>query len=77
MLNLTAARNAYTSGGTTGLIDYLDGLFCHSAMSAATRAEITNAVNGITANGASNATEEKVRNALYLVLTSPDYLVQR
>ena len=46
-------------------------------MSAATRAAITTAVNGITANGASNATEEKVRNALYLVLTSPDYLVQR
>ena len=77
VLNLTAARNAYTGGGTTGLIDYLDGLFCHSSMSTATRSEITNAVNGIGVNGVSNATEEKVRNALYLVLTSPDYLIQR
>ena len=70
-LSLTAATTALTSGGATGLVDFYDRLFCAHQMSTDTRNAIITAVNGITGD------TEKVRTALYLVINSPDYLIQR
>ena len=70
-ISLTAATSAFTSGGATGLVDFYDRLFCSHQLSTDTRNAIITAVNGITDN------TEKVRTALYLVINSPDYLIQR
>ena len=70
-LSLTAAQSALTSGGATGLVDFYDRLFCSHQMSTATRDAIITAVNGITGD------TEKLRTALYLVINSPDYIIQR
>jgi len=70
-LSLTAANSALTSGGATGLVNFYDRLFCAHQMSTATKDAIVTAVNGIADS------TEKVRTALYLTITSPDYVIQR
>ncbi len=70
-ISLTAATSALTGGGATGLVDFYDRLFCSHQLSTDTRNAIITAVNGIGDN------TEKVRTALYLVINSPDYLIQR
>jgi len=56
-----------------GLADALNHMLLHGRMTAAMRATI---VSSVTALPASNALA-RLRNAIYLVVTSPQYLVER
>lgn len=70
-LSLTAAQSALTSGGATGLVDFFDRILCAHQLSTETKNAVITAVNGITGD------TEKIRTALYLIHTSPDYSIQR
>ena len=56
-----------------GLADALNHMFLYGRMSPATRTTIVNSVSAIPASNALS----RVRNAIYLVVTSPQYLVER
>jgi uncharacterized protein (DUF1800 family) len=58
---------------TTALLDELDRVFLHGTMSSQVRASITTALNVIP----SSNPQQRARNAIYLVLTSSQYNVQR
>ena len=58
---------------TTALLDELDRLLLHGTMSQQMRASITTALNAIP----SSNPQQRARNAIYLVLTSSQYQVQR
>lgn len=64
------------------LVDYLAGLFSHGELSAATRAQMLEAVNALSIrgnNGAGSTSERtaRVRAALTLILLSPDFVIQK
>ena len=78
-VNVTGAETALASGGTAGLLDYLEKAYVHGPLNASVRTAIETAVNNTVAQTfpTSSATREKAKTALYLLLTSPDYTIQR
>jgi uncharacterized protein (DUF1800 family) len=63
---------------TTALIDNIDLLLTHGTLSAGTRAQVTTAVNGVTAAmvpSGSTLAQTKARLAVYLIAVSPDFAV--
>ena len=70
-IDLTALTSM--ASNPAGLADALNHMLLHGRMSAAMRATI---VSSVTALPASNALA-RLRNAIYLVVTSPQYLVER
>ena len=76
-LSTAAARNALAAGGVDGLLDYLDLLLCQGALSPGSRTVIREAVNATVAVPNSSLSEERVRTAIYLILNSPDHVIQR
>jgi uncharacterized protein (DUF1800 family) len=77
LLSLTPAQTALATGGVPGLIDYLDLLLTHRSLTAETRAILEPALGAVTTLTGSTVEAERVKNALYLLLTSSDYLIQR
>jgi len=76
-LSYSAATSSLTSGSTSGLLSYLNGLLCNSALTATTQSEIADAVNNTATITGSSQNTERVKTALYLLLNSPDYAIQR
>lgn len=77
---LNLADQEALAANSAGLLDNLDLLFTHGTMSSATRASIQRAVDGVTqamVPSGSNLNQTKARLAVYLVMTSPDYAVQK
>ncbi|CAN5611676.1 hypothetical protein BH20VER1_BH20VER1_09000 [soil metagenome] len=70
-LDLTYERSI--AGNPAQLVDHLDRLLMNGAMSAAMRAIVVGAVEQ---TAASNPTE-RVRTAIYLIVNSPEYVIQR
>jgi hypothetical protein len=73
-----ASLDALASADATGgqLVDQLNTLLLHGTMSQAARGSILTAVTSVPAGDAS-ATRRRVLTAVYLVVTSPQYDVQR
>ncbi|HJR06519.1 MAG TPA: DUF1800 domain-containing protein [Pyrinomonadaceae bacterium] len=59
------------------LLDTLDALLLHNTMSATMRAQVLSAIASINDTDASVRTRKRARTAVYLVVTSPQYQVQR
>ena len=72
-----AAQNALTTGGVSGLVDYLNGLLTHQSLSPGARTIIIDALNATTAIDNSTQDNERIKTAVYLILNSPDYVIQR
>ena len=70
-LNLTYELSI--AGNSAQLVDHLNGVLMASEMSPETRTILINTLDQITAT---NPTE-RVRTALYLIVTSPDYVLQK
>ncbi|MBV9924919.1 MAG: DUF1800 domain-containing protein [Acidobacteria bacterium] len=60
----------------SGMVDYLNTLLLHGAMSAGMRQTVLNAVNAIP-NTSSDYQRRRAQTAIYLVVTSAQYEVQR
>ena len=76
-LSLTASQAALTTGGVNGLLDYLNGLLTQQNLSSGARAILATAVNGAVTITGSTQDNERIKNAVYLLLNSPDYMIQR
>ncbi len=76
-LNTTATQSALTSGGVSGLVDYLNGLLTHQSLSSGARTIVTNALNATIAIPGSTQDNERIKTAIYLFFNSPDYVIQR
>jgi hypothetical protein len=61
------------AGNPSALADELNRLLLHGTMSTAMKTEIVNAVNAVAATN----TNKRVRTAVYLVLSSSQYQVQK
>jgi uncharacterized protein (DUF1800 family) len=59
------------------LIDALDNLLTAGAMSEETRSQIVRAIQNIPVEAENNGLTQRVYTAIYMVMTSPDYIVQR
>ena len=70
---LTLAPLEALAGDAGSMADYLNDLLLHGDMSAAMRSQIVTAVNAVPAN---NPTK-RARTAIYLVVTSSQYQIQR
>lgn len=77
---VTLADQTALAGNSAALLDNLDLLFTNGTLSAATRAAIQRAVDSVTpgmvATG-STLNQTKARLAVYLIVTSPDYAIQK
>jgi uncharacterized protein (DUF1800 family) len=67
------ALDSLAAGDGSQLVDRLDALLLHNTMSPQMRAAITTAVQAISVN----SPRQRVQTAVYLVVTSPQYDVQR
>jgi uncharacterized protein (DUF1800 family) len=76
-LSTAAAQSVLTSGGVSGLLDYLNGLLTHGSLSAGARTIIGDALNATVAIAGSTQDAERTKTAIYLFLNSPDYVIQR
>jgi len=76
-LNFTSL-DALAAGDTTGgqLVDQLNTLLLHGTMSTQMRSSILTAVQSVT-TGEANSVRKRVQTAVYLVVTSPQFDVQR
>ncbi|MSU67583.1 MAG: hypothetical protein CK538_10535 [Opitutia bacterium] len=72
-LDLTAETTALATS-VSALLDRLSQIMCANQMSAATKTRLTTALNALPATTTSL---DKVRNAVYLVATSPDGAIQK
>ena len=74
--SLDLAPQAALADNAGALVDNIDLLLTHGTLSGATRTQVVNAVNGVTAamvpNGSTLALT-KARLAVYLVAVSPDF----
>jgi uncharacterized protein (DUF1800 family) len=74
-LSLTAEQQTY-GADPAGLVDHLNSLLMAGNMSSNTRNIIINAVTQIPSSPSSN-TLERVRTAIYLVINSPEFVVDK
>lgn len=66
------------AGDPAALVDHLNTLLAHGALTADTRSQITNAVTAITSGSGSFSRDEvRARLAVLFVMNSSDYIVQR
>ena len=75
---LDLAPQTALGDNTTALIDNIDLLLTHGTLSAGTRTQVTNAVNGVTTAmvpSGSTLAQTKARLAVYLIVVSPDFAV--
>ncbi|WP_169727507.1 DUF1800 family protein [Granulosicoccus antarcticus] len=74
-LNLSAER-ALAALGTTELLDHLDVLLLSGSMSDGLRSVLANHIDSLPAANTAADQSQRVRDALSLIMASPDYLVQ-
>lgn len=74
-LDLTDEINLMENQGTEAVLDRLDILLCRGQLSAQTRANITNAISQYQANISNYTSERAVRDMIYFLTVSPDYLI--
>ena len=74
-LNLTEEINLMSSQGLTALLDRLDILLCRGQLSAQTRNAIINTITQYQTNIGNYSDERAVKDAIYFITVSPDYLI--
>ncbi len=66
------------AGDAAALVDHLNMLLAHGALTSATQSQIIDAVNAVTAGGGSFSRDElRARLGVLFVMNSSDYIVQR
>ena len=67
------------AANASALVDHLDNLLAYNTLSAETKADIVAVLNAAPLQDSSSTSElkERVGLAVFMVMTSPDYLVQR
>ncbi|MGI9105175.1 MAG: DUF1800 domain-containing protein [Pyrinomonadaceae bacterium] len=74
-LNLTALQTLADNPGQ--LVDVLNFLLMHNTMSASMHTQVLNAVNSMNDPDANVRARKRAQTAVYLIVTSPQYQVQR
>ncbi len=73
--NFTDEINAYNTAGISGLLDRLDLILCHGQLTLPVRDIITNTINLNVANLPDYTADNAVRDAIYYIMITPDYIL--
>lgn len=76
-LDLSDELNLYESDGILALLDRLDLVLCRGQLSQETKDIIANTINQYESNLGSYTSENALQDALYFVMASPDYIIQK
>lgn len=65
----------FESNGLAALVDHVDLLLCHGQLSEGTKSIIIDAVTQFADNSNSYTTENAIKDVLYFIMMSPDYVI--
>lgn len=74
--NLSTEISIYQTNGIGALLDRLDVLLCRGQLSTNMRSIITNSINQAEQTIGAYSSDDAVRDAIYYIMISPDYLIQ-
>ncbi len=74
-LDFTSLTTLYANSGMTALIDHLDLYLCRGQLQASTKAYIIDNYNQNIANGTNLSDLEIVKDVLYYIMISPNYVI--
>ena len=77
ILDLTDEIALYDNQGILALLDRLDIIICRGQLSVATKNIIANAIEQNTSNVNGYTSQDAVKDALYFVMMSPNYIIQK
>ncbi len=77
VLDLSDEMTIYINEGVDGLLDRLNLLLCRGQLSDSTKAIIANTIQANEDNLNSYENEDAIHDALYYIMMSPDYIIQK